>query len=145
MRYRDGELPRGKRKAIALHLEACGECRLEAHRLDSALNAASPRLGGECAPAGGPALLEGILKDIRSWQASRLAVERQGAALRARVEAALGPYLGPAAAAKLLGSVGEDKDLLAAIEPVLAAFLGAAAASKLVSHIVDTAIVGGER
>lgn len=67
---------------------------------------------------------------------------RHGEALKGRVAAQIGPFLGKHAARRLLEPVsGNGEDLLCSIEPILAGFLGDEAASDLVTHVVDTVIV----
>jgi hypothetical protein len=61
--------------------------------------------------------------------------------VKGRVATAIGGYLGPEAACRILAPVTERAMLFPAVEPVLAIFLGSRAASRLLDRVIETAIV----
>jgi hypothetical protein len=82
-----------------------------------------------------------IQNAIRKWSAEQ-SRERTGPGLRRRVAHQITPYLGSAAAHRVLGGVSETGDnLLSTVEPVLALFLGVRAASRVVDRVVETVLV----
>jgi hypothetical protein len=82
-----------------------------------------------------------VLAGIGQWESRRLDSQRRGEALKGRVAAEIGPFLGRRATRRLLDPVSSGgENLLCTIEPVLAHFLGEKAASELVSHVVDAIV-----
>ena len=142
VRYRGGELTRARRAEIAVHLRRCDACGLEYDRLRAAL-AGEPGTAREGASLLDAAMLAAVVVGIQGWESAAAANPAwSGDALKSRVAARIGPYLGARAAAGILQPVSETgEDLLSTIEPVLALFLGARAASRLVTSVVDAAIV----
>jgi anti-sigma factor RsiW len=136
LHYVDGELPAGRRRAIAAHLRVCSRCRIEEQRLQ---RAKSERPG--MAPQKDPQT-SAFLANLRKWELARLRPEARGDILRLRVASELAPYLGASAASRILRAVADSgENLLPTITPVLDLFLGKSAASLLVSRIIDRTIM----
>jgi hypothetical protein len=128
---RDGALAPGSRTAVRLHLDGCAACRREFEGL-----VAEPA----AAPAD-PMLLTALREQIRRWESARGETPEVREELRRKVVLELAPFIGDAAASKLLAAVSDDGgNLLSTLEPVLAAFLGISAAAELINHLVDSVI-----
>jgi len=119
----------------------CEPCRLEHQRIGHSLDAEREPVPARHEDEISTAVLAGILDRIEQWNGHRSEPGR-GEALKRRVESAVAPYLGAAAANQVLRSASRDgENLLPIIEPLLALFLGRRAASVLVSHIINDALV----
>jgi hypothetical protein len=128
---RHGTLASESRTAVRLHLEGCAACRGEFERLAAE----------QGAPQADPTLLVGLREQIQKWQSGRGETAEVREELRRKVVLELAPFIGDAAAGKLLAAVSDDgRNLLSTLEPVLAAFLGISAAAELINHLVDSAI-----
>ena len=78
------------------------------------------------------------MRRIGQWETRLRDPQCRGEALKGRVAAEIGAFLGGRATRRLLDPVGgRGEDLICTIEPVLAGFLGVDAASELVSHVID--------
>ena len=126
--YSEGHLSESDRKDLEAHLRTCVRCR---GILDS-LTATAPAV---------PPLSEFLTK-LSELQRK---LQREGATpevLRSRVASELVPYLGAAAANRILQRVAPGgENLLPTIDSALRLFLGKAAADRVVNHIVDRAIM----
>jgi hypothetical protein len=131
-RYREGGLREHERGDIARHLQTCARCQ----GVLEALASAAP--GPEFAV---PPVSEFMAK-LAEVQRELLREGASGDALKRRVEAELTPYLGVAAANRILQQVAPSgENLLSTVDFVMRLFLGKAAAGRLVSRIVDRAIM----
>ncbi len=128
VRYRNGNLDESTRQSVAAHLAGCARCSREAETLAAQAD-----------------LTPGVPEFLAQLGQVRRRLEQQGASgetLKRRVQSELIPYLGPAAADRILEPVAPGgENLLSTIEPILRLFLGRAASSRLVSRIVDRAIM----
>lgn len=124
------------------HLGRCDSCRLELHRLKSAL-AEIRHLSTPAHPDDHlEAIWQGVRQRIVRWETARLGAEKTDEAIRSRVAIHIAPFLGNAAARKTLQPIqGDHRHFLAGAEGVLGEFLGHAAAATLVNRVVDEAIV----
>ncbi len=122
-------------QSIASHLDGCDECRLEVHRLSYAIGTKRELLPD-------PGLLERMQAAIDRWEESAGDGGRSAEAVKTRVAAELGPFLGGKATARMLEPISDaGENLLCDIEPVLALFLGCRAAGCLVDHVVDSSLI----
>ena len=128
LQFSDCSLGGWRGRKVKKHLAKCEDCRLLAARLRLH---APPVEKWQVRP------VEQVLSGIRRWAADR---NTEPDAVKIRVAAEIGRYLGPRAAGRILENV-PDRNLLSSIEPVLADFLGRRAAQHLVEHVVDRAIV----
>ena len=126
--YSEGHLTEPDRKDLEAHLRTCVRCQGILDTLAVSASAAPP--------------LSEFLTKLSELQ-RKLEIEgANSAALRSRVESELIPYIGAAAARRILQRVEPGgENLLATIDSALRLFLGNAATDRLVSHIVDRAIM----
>jgi hypothetical protein len=133
--FREGGLAEVQAGSLQSHLDQCEGCRLEFHRLQSAL-------GNQREPAPDRSLLARMQSAIQRWEDSASQTGRTGTAVKRRVATEIAPFLGPEATSSILKPVAEGgENLLSSIEPVLALFLGGRAAAHLVTHVVDAALI----
>jgi anti-sigma factor RsiW len=136
LRYAYGELPAHRLRAIAAHLRACSQCRIEEQRLQRAKSE-----GPGIAPQK-DLQTSAFLSNLRKWELARLRPEARGDILKLRVASELAPYIGASAASRILRAVADSgENLLPTITRVLDLFLGKSAASLLVSRIIDRTIM----
>jgi anti-sigma factor RsiW len=142
VRYRDEELAPNLVTVVEAHLAKCDSCRLDFHRLRAALTEVR-RLSAQVCPEGSLAgIWEGIRQRIGAWETTRRNPEQSDEAVRNRVARQIAPFLGNAAALRVLEPVrGNHQHLLSTVEGVLSEFLGPGAAAVLVNRVIDSAIV----
>lgn len=129
-----GELASAEESAAQAHLVECLECSREIARLIASINPSPDSSVQVPSP-------DSVLQGIQSWEQSHPR-ELNVSEIKSRAENELAPYLGSAAAARVMERISPDgRDLLARIESVLALFLGCSAAAELTSRIVDRSIV----
>jgi anti-sigma factor RsiW len=130
LRFADGDLTGTESRSFERHLEKCEQCLQEVRRLqESTLPGPSTTL-----PAAD------VLAEIREWAAQHPPAKDAG--IKHRMATEIGPYLGEAGSAAVLGrATGDGQNLLPAVEDVLADFLGRRAVGQLVNRIVEHAIV----
>ena len=126
-RYSEADLSELDWKDLEAHLRTCTRCQGILDALAGATPAAPP--------------LSEFLTKLSQLQRE---LQREGstADLTSRVASELIPYLGAAAAHRILQRVTPGgENLLPTIDSALRLFLGKAAADRVVSHIVDRAIM----
>jgi hypothetical protein len=85
---------------------------------------------------------EGVRRRIINWETARRKPEHSDEKIRNRVATQIAPFLGNAAARKVLEPIhGDNQRFLAGAEGVLGEFFGRGAAADLVSRVVENAIV----
>ncbi|PWU09697.1 MAG: hypothetical protein C5B51_05885 [Terriglobia bacterium] len=132
LQYLDGDLPAQQNEAVAAHLHVCSQCRMDEQRLRDAR--AETKIGRREAST--------FRENLRKWEAARLQLDAHGDVLKLRVVSELAPYVGAAAAKRILRAVEDSgENLLSTIEPVLGLFLGKSAAASLVNRIIDRVIM----
>lgn len=130
-RYQEGRLMPQERLVVQAHLAVCDECSRDLERITT--------------PGVSPAAAPPVSELLASLAQVQQKLDREGASgepLKRRVQLELAPYLGEAAAERILLPVtASGENLLSTIEPVLRLFLGKSASTRVVNRIVDRAIV----
>jgi anti-sigma factor RsiW len=133
--YAGGELSASESARVEAHIARCTQCGMDAARLTASL---APPPAAVVSSSSSDSVLEGI----RSWESSHLHDHPDVNQIKCRIESAIAPYIGSAAAARVMERISPDGgDMLCQLESVLMLFLGCSAAAELIGHIVDRSIV----
>jgi hypothetical protein len=112
------------------------------HRLQAVLSDVRPEPPATSSGSHPAGIWEALRQRIAAWEQRRLDPEHNDAAVRQRVARQIEPFVGSAAALKIIEPAGsESGPLLNRVEVVLGEFLGRGAAASIVNRTVDDAIV----